>query len=535
MPPATKTGTLRRCGRISCANTAVETGPIWPPASMPSMTMASAPMRTSFLAMASAGAKQSSFAPDSLMRLTAAAGGKPPASTTWPTRALAQTSTSARSCGWSVMRLTPKGRVVSAAVAAISAASCGGFIEPQAMTPKPPPFEMAETRWRSDTHVMAPPMMARSTPRNAVPRRHKSSSRRRAPAPAGSDPEAMRRSASGIIASAGVEAVGGVERAKSEFGVFLGDEDAHLYLGRGDHLDVDVLFGERLEHLLRHAGMAAHADADHGNLHHIGIWLQRLEPERRALLLQHLDGAVEVGLADGKGEIGEASILGDVLHDHVDVDRMLGEWAENGRGDAGPIRHPNQRDLRLVAAIGDTAHHLLFHDLVLVDHQRSGSVLEARQHLHAHAMVHRHLDRARLQHLGALRSELEHLLVGNSIELLRLRNDPGIAGIDAVNVGEDVATVRLERGRQRHRRGVRAAAAQRGDAIVGAEPLKTRHHSHLPFAHAADELGAGDLGDARLAVHGIGAEGDLPAEPGAGVDAEILQCQRQQPGRHLFA
>src|SRR5665213_2468417 len=72
MPPATKTGTAGRFGRISCASTPVETGPIWPPASMPSMTMASAPMRTSFLAMTSAGAKHRSFMPALLMRWTAA-------------------------------------------------------------------------------------------------------------------------------------------------------------------------------------------------------------------------------------------------------------------------------------------------------------------------------------------------------------------------------------------------------------------------------------------------------------------------------
>ncbi len=43
MPPATKTGTSRTCGRISCASTVSDTGPICPPASLPSITSASAP------------------------------------------------------------------------------------------------------------------------------------------------------------------------------------------------------------------------------------------------------------------------------------------------------------------------------------------------------------------------------------------------------------------------------------------------------------------------------------------------------------
>src|SRR4051812_13468144 len=45
-------------------------------------------------------------------------------------------------------------------------------MEPEAMTPKAPPLEMAATKWRSETQVIAPPMMARSLPRKAQPRLH---------------------------------------------------------------------------------------------------------------------------------------------------------------------------------------------------------------------------------------------------------------------------------------------------------------------------------------------------------------------------
>ena len=95
-------------------------------------------------------------------------------------------------------------------------------------------------------------------------------------------------------------------------------------------------------------------------------------------------------------------------------------------------------------------------------------LVERRQHLHAHMMVHRQLDRARLQDLGALRRHLEHLLVGDLVDLARLLDDPRIGRVDAVDVGVDVAAVGLERRRQRHRRGVRAAAAERRDAAVAA-------------------------------------------------------------------
>src|SRR6185312_5310783 len=62
-------------GRISCARTDVETGPMWPPASMPSITSASTFERISFFASASAGAKAISFAPRPLILSIAQPGG----------------------------------------------------------------------------------------------------------------------------------------------------------------------------------------------------------------------------------------------------------------------------------------------------------------------------------------------------------------------------------------------------------------------------------------------------------------------------
>ena len=41
---------------------------------------------------------------------------------------------------------------------------------PQAITPNPPAFEMAETRLRSDTQLIAPHRMAVSLPRKSQPR-----------------------------------------------------------------------------------------------------------------------------------------------------------------------------------------------------------------------------------------------------------------------------------------------------------------------------------------------------------------------------
>src|SRR3569623_2938910 len=69
-----------------------------------------------------------------------------------------------------VKRFTPNGLSVNALVPAISASSSSGGIAPQAIRPKPPALDMAATRWRSDTHDIAPHRIATSDPRKAAPR-----------------------------------------------------------------------------------------------------------------------------------------------------------------------------------------------------------------------------------------------------------------------------------------------------------------------------------------------------------------------------
>ena len=123
-------------------------------------------------------------------------------------------------------------------------------------------------------------------------------------------------------------------------------------------------------------------------------------------------------------------------------------------------------------------------------------------------MVHRHFDRPRLQHLGALRGEFEHLLVGYSIELARLRNDARVRGIDPVHIGENIAALGAQGRRQRHRRG--------GDPPVRADALETRQHRDLARFQPRGKVVDRNVEDTRPAMHGVGADRHLPTEPGAG-------------------
>ena len=134
-----------------------------------------------------------------------------------------------------------------------------------------------------------------------------------------------------------------------------------------------------------------------------------------------------------------------------------------------------------------------------------------------HLVHHAELDRAHLQHLGAERGQLQHFLEGDLVEALRARHDARVGGVDAVDVGVDVAAVGLDRGGDRHRRGVGAAAAERGDAAgVLVHALEAGDHRDLlALLEALDQLGAVDVEDARRAVRVGGQDRQLPALPGA--------------------
>ena len=91
-------------------------------------------------------------------------------------------------------------------------------------------------------------------------------------------------------------------------------------------------------------------------------------------------------------------------------------------------------------------------------------LVEAGADENRHVVHHAEFHRAHLQDLGALRGQFQHVLERDLVEPPRLRNHARVGGVDAIDVGIDVAAVGMDRGRNRHRRGVRTAAPERGDS-----------------------------------------------------------------------
>ena len=94
----------------------------------------------------------------------------------------------------------------------------------------------------------------------------------------------------------------------------------------------------------------------------------------------------------------------------------------------------------------------------------------------------------------------------------------------------------MTRDGDRDRAGVRAAAAERGDAVaLRLDALKAGDDGNLALLQAGQNFLAGNIADARHAVRVVGDDGNLPALPGARLHAHGLQHDGEQAGGHGLA
>ena len=106
-------------------------------------------------------------------------------------------------------------------------------------------------------------------------------------------------------------------------------------------------------------------------------------------------------------------------------------------------------------------------------------IFKAGEHLHRHIFFHRNLDRARLQHLGADGGQLQHFLIGYFLHFARLGHDAGICGVDAIDIGIDIAALGGKSPGQSDSSSIRPAASQSGDVVCISNALKARDNSYF--------------------------------------------------------
>ena len=303
---------------------------------------------------------------------------------------------------------------------------------------------------------------------------------------------------------------------------------------RGDGQDVDVVLAEGLERLGGDAGAGLHArahDADLGDVlvDHV---FARVDVGKDAL--HRLAGALLVGARAGEADVGDA-VLGHVLDDHVHAHLVARQGAEQLGGDAGHVGHAADGDLhfrRVVCDAGDDGflHHVGF----LLDIGALG-VGERRAGMDDHVVLAGELDGAHLQDAGAGAGELQHVLVVDDVELLRARADARVGGVDAVHVGVDLAHVGVQAVRHSDRRGVGAAATERGDIAVGVNALEAGNDGDGAALERIAHALAVHHDDLRLVVELVGLNASLAAGEAHGLVAACLDGHGQKRHGHLLA
>ena len=121
------------------------------------------------------------------------------------------------------------------------------------------------------------------------------------------------------------------------------------------------------------------------------------------------------------------------------------------------------------------------------------------------------------------------------MSLRGIGDNAGVAGVNAVDVGENLAEVGLDGGGDGDGGEVGAAAAEGGDAAVRGLPLEAGDDDDGTIGEGPqDGLGL-DIEDAGLGVAGIGEEAGLRAGHGDGLAAHGVDGHAHQGDGGLFA
>ena len=237
--------------------------------------------------------------------------------------------------------------------------------------------------------------------------------------------------------------------------------------------------------------------------------------------------AERIERAGGVGAIldrGGEDDLGVRLHDRVDVHGGLGERAEEPRG-RGALDAVDG----LLALVHDAGDQCLFeHLIVLLLDPRAISFFEGRTDVEPHIVTTRDLDRAGGHHACAGGRHLEHLVEADARQLAGVGHDPRVGGVDAEDVGVDLAMVGAERGSEGDRGGVGAAAAERRHLERGRDALEARDEDDRPLVERLVDPARPHLDDLGLPVHGVGDDPGLRAGERDRLVPEIVDHHRRE-------
>ena len=145
------------------------------------------------------------------------------------------------------------------------------------------------------------------------------------------------------------------------------------------------------------------------------------------------------------------------------------------------------------------------------------------------------LDRSQREHASPRRRHVEHLLVGDALEAAGSGHDARVGGEHPGDVGVDLADLRVERGRERHRRRVGAAASEGRDVGCGRDPLEAGDDRDRALGERIAEPVGPYVEDLRPAVRRVGEDAGLRAGEAHRVLTPVDDRHAEQRDRDALA
>jgi len=94
-------------------------------------------------------------------------------------------------------------------------------------------------------------------------------------------------------------------------------------------MQIDPLRGQGFKHRFGDTGLGAHGGTNNRYLGHIGRGINHV---KRKLIFDFIDNfysLVHIGTTDRKADIGLFGLGGRALHNHINIDMMIGQSPEN--------------------------------------------------------------------------------------------------------------------------------------------------------------------------------------------------------------
>ena len=294
--------------------------------------------------------------------------------------------------------------------------------------------------------------------------------------------------------------------------------------------------GQSFEHPGRHAGVAAHADADDGEFADLFVGNDFFEAGVFLDPVEDFACLEQIGFVESEADIGRAAgAVAGALDDHVHVDRVVADRLEDAGGRAGFVGDMGQGDFGLVPVERDAADDDALHIGGFFFHKGAGVVIEAGTDGEADTELLGELDGAALHDFGAEAGQFQHFVVRDLVQLPGGGNDARIGRVDAVHVGVDLAQVGLESGGQSDGREGGTTAAERRDLPFGSLPLEAGHDDHVAAIEHLMNLLGGDVGDLGLGMDAVRVDAGLRSGQGNRRNVEGMQGHGGQGDGGLFA